>query len=164
MNLIDRIDINTILILVAVLVLSLITTFLYKLIYFNNKELSLKRKKNTFDTVLELDKTLSEFYTKLDNEIKNEYKSINRLTEKNSKYRQSTLKVLNHCEYISIAIREGIINEEIILLMNKSSLINTYKLLRPAIESYRMECNQSTIFVNFDWLMNRWMRRSDTNE
>jgi hypothetical protein len=67
--------------------------------------------------------------------------------------------VLNHYEVVSIGIRAGIYDEEMIKNCWYTEVVQTYDKTVPLIAAARGRSPTSTVLQEFEWLAKRWRRR-----
>ena len=129
---------------------------------FIDNELKQNRQNEILKPFLELPKKLNQA-RKDDKKNKEEgtaakknevaiYDQKDDIIEKNT----SILYVLNVWERCASAVRHKIYDEGFIYSSQASTLIKTYKCLKPYIDSRRKLNNNSRIYVNVEWLATKW--------
>lgn len=64
--------------------------------------------------------------------------------------------VLNHHEFVATGIKEGAFDEEIYKRMKRSLVLRDWEALQPYITEKRRQEQRDKLFVEFEWLANRW--------
>lgn len=66
------------------------------------------------------------------------------------------LMVLNNHEFVATGIKEGAFDEEIYKRMKRSIVLRDWDALRPYIMEKRRQLQRDKLFVELEWLANRW--------
>ena len=145
-------DVQTIAILVSILIATYIV--------YNNEKLAKKRatidlvlhQKNDTDLssaldllrALDMDIGLAE-YASMENKESSEYKAI--------------LVVLNHYEFVATGIKEKAFDENVYKRMVYGILVRDWVALKGFVAEIRQSRNRNTLFQEFQWLAERWIKK-----
>lgn len=95
-----------------------------------------------------------------------ELNSDNKITElanpnhKGSPQRDAVLILLNNYEFIATGMRERAFDLSLYKRMSYSTVINDWKALKPFVFDLRRLVNSQTLFQEFQWLAERFCRKS----
>jgi hypothetical protein len=81
------------------------------------------------------------------------------LTEEQQSDAQRIRHVLNHYEYISVGIQQGIYDETIFKDSQYGIVVGLYRHTKPFIDALRENKKKPTIFQEFEWLACRWLSK-----
>ncbi|MEQ8968029.1 MAG: DUF4760 domain-containing protein [Azospirillaceae bacterium] len=70
--------------------------------------------------------------------------------------RRSVQELLNHYELVAISIRENIVDENIMKLYQRRSVIDYWDDAKEIVTEARRLTENDNIFHNFEWLAERW--------
>jgi hypothetical protein len=83
-------------------------------------------------------------------------RNFGRKAQKDHEDAQLIRYVLNHYEYVSVGIQEGIYDELIFKNSICGIVVSLYDRTKPFIEMVREEEKRRTVFQEFEWLACRW--------
>ncbi|TKK13163.1 DUF4760 domain-containing protein [Pantoea agglomerans] len=64
--------------------------------------------------------------------------------------------ILNFYERVSVSIREGIYDEQMIKRTSYTTVIETFEIAEPLIKAIRESISSETTYQEFEWLVKRW--------
>lgn len=78
------------------------------------------------------------------------------ITEGEMEERRKFQYILNFYERVSVSVREGIYNEQMIKRTSFTTVMETYDIAEPLIKAIREYTGKETIYQEFEWLVKRW--------
>ena len=85
------------------------------------------------------------------------------LNGENEELRGNFRDILNHYEFVSAGLRNGDVDEKLIMDSEKSTYIKLYKVLQKYIWNLRDGRNRMTIYEHLEWVYNRWESNPQVN-